>query len=157
MSARGWAGPPQPTIGPTTLSTSARRPPIDLLSTSAGERVALRLHSAEARSSDDFEAALSRANDEGIDAIYVVSSRLTVLNIKRLVQFATQHHLPLVGGWGTCAKEGGLFSYGPDGVAMAGRAANYIDKIFKGATPGDLPVEQPAKFELIINLKTAHA
>ena len=123
----------------------------------AAQTLGLRLHSAEVRSSDDFEAALSRANDEGIDAIYVVSSRLTVLNLKRLVQFATQHHLPLVGGWGAWAKEGGLFSYGPDGVAMAGRAANYIDKIFKGAIPGDLPVEQPTKFELIINLKTAHA
>ena len=109
------------------------------------------------RSSDDFEAALSRANDAEVDAIYVVSSRLTVLNLKRLVQFAARHHLPLVGGWGAWAKEGGLFSYGPDGVAMAGRAANYIDKIFKGANPGDLPVEQPAKFELIINLKTASA
>jgi putative ABC transport system substrate-binding protein len=123
----------------------------------AAQTLGLRLHSAEVRSSDDFEAALSRANDEGIDAIYVVSSRLTVLNLKRLVQFATQHHLPLVGGWGAWAKEGGLFSYGPDSVAMAGRAANYIDKLFKGANPGDLPVEQPAKFELIINLKTAHA
>ena len=123
----------------------------------AAQTLGLRLRSAEVRSSDDFEAALSRANDEGIDAIYVVSSRLTVLNLKRLVQFATQHHLPLVGGWGAWAKEGGLFSYGPDGVAMAGRAVNYIDKIFKGANPGDLPVEQPAKFELIINLKTAHA
>ena len=87
----------------------------------AAQTLGLRLHSAEVRSSDDFEAALSRANDEGIDAIYVVSSRLTVLNLKRLVQFATQHHLPLVGGWGAWAKEGGLFSYGPDGVAMAGR------------------------------------
>ena len=123
----------------------------------AAQALGLQLHSAEVRSSDDFEAALSRANDEGIDAIYVVSSRLTVLNLKRLVQFATQHHLPLVGGWGAWAKEGGLFSYGPDAVAMAGRAANYIDKIFKGANPGDLPVEQPTKFELIINLKTANA
>src|SRR5215813_15571113 len=96
----------------------------------AAQTLGLRLHSAEVRSSDDFEAALSRANDEGIDSIYVVSSRLTVLNLKRLVQFATQHHLPLVGGWGAWAKEGGLLSYGPDGVAMAGRAANYIDKIF---------------------------
>ena len=123
----------------------------------AAQTLGLRLHSAEVRSSDDFEAALSRANDEGIDAIYVVSSRLTVLNLKRLVQFATQHHLPLVGGWGAWAKEGGLFSYGPDSIAMAGRAANYIDKIFKGANPADLPVEQPTKFELIINLKTANA
>jgi putative ABC transport system substrate-binding protein len=61
----------------------------------------------------------------------------------------------LVGGWGAWAKEGGLFSYGPDGIAIAARAANYIDKIFKGANPADLPVEQPAKFELIINLTTA--
>ena len=53
--------------------------------------------------------------------------------------------------------EGGLFSYGPDSVAMAGRAAIYIDKMFKGANPVELPVEQPAKFELIINLKTANA
>ncbi|UEM11254.1 IS256 family transposase [Bradyrhizobium barranii subsp. barranii] len=88
--------------------------------------------------------------------VHKTANVLTVLNLKRLVQFATQHHLPLVGGWGAWAKEGGLFSYGPDSVAMAGRAANYIDKIFKGANPGDLPVEQPAKFELIINLKTAN-
>jgi ABC-type uncharacterized transport system substrate-binding protein len=63
----------------------------------------------------------------------------------------------LAGGWGAWAKEGGLFSYGPDAIAMAGRAANYIDKIFKGANPADLPVEQPSRFELIINLRTAKA
>jgi len=121
----------------------------------AAQALGLHLHSTEVRTSGDFEAALSRASDAVVDAVYVVSSRLTVLNLNRLVQFAAEHHIPLVGGWGAWAKEGGLFSYGPNDVAMAGRAANYIDKIFKGADPGDLPVEQPVKFELIVNLKTA--
>jgi len=121
----------------------------------AAQVLGLQLSPIEVRSSVDFETALSTANDVGIDAVYVVSSRLTVLNLKRLVQFAVKNRLPLVGGWGAWAKEGALFSYGPDGVAMAGRAANYIDRIFKGANPADLPVEQPARFELIINLATA--
>jgi len=123
----------------------------------AAQALDVQLRPAEVRDSDDFDAAFSRASDAGVDSLYVVSSRLTVLNIKRIIQFATKNHLPLAGGWGAWAKEGGLFSYGPDGVVMAGRAADYIDKIFRGANPADLPVEQPAKFELIINLKTANA
>ncbi|MFZ0149876.1 MAG: ABC transporter substrate-binding protein [Xanthobacteraceae bacterium] len=123
----------------------------------AAQALSLELQLAEVRSADDFEAALHAANGAGADAIYVVSSRQTVLNIKRIVQFATTNRIPLAGGWGAWAKEGGLFSYGPDAIAMAGRAATYIDKIFKGANPADLPVEQPAKFELIINLTTAKA
>ena len=121
----------------------------------AAQALALRLDSLQVRSSEEIEGALSKAADARIEAIYVVSSRLTVLNLKKLVLFAAKDRIPLVGGWGAWAKEGGLFSYGPDAVAMAGRAANHIDKIFKGAKPSDLPVEQPAKFELIINLKTA--
>jgi putative ABC transport system substrate-binding protein len=109
------------------------------------------------RRPDDFESAFRAANNAGIDSLYVVSSRQTVLNIERIVEFATKTRVPLAGGWGAWAKEGGLFSYGPDGVNMASRAAIYIDKIFKGANPADLPVEQPTKFELIINLKTAKA
>ena len=121
----------------------------------AAQALGLELQLAAVRSTDDFEAALRAANSAGADSIYVVSSRQTVLNIKRIVQFARANRIPLAGGWGAWAKEGGLFSYGPDGVAMAGRAAKYIDKIFKGANPADLPVEQPEKFELIINLTTA--
>jgi putative ABC transport system substrate-binding protein len=123
----------------------------------AAQALGLELHLAEVRGIDDFESAFRAANNAGADSIYVVSSRQTVLNIKRIVQFATTNRIPLAGGWGAWAKEGGLFSYGPDAIAMAGRAANYIDKIFKGANPADLPVEQPAKFELIINLTTANA
>jgi putative tryptophan/tyrosine transport system substrate-binding protein len=123
----------------------------------AAQALGVQLHLVEVRSSDDFESAFRAANNAGIDSLYVVSSRQTVLNIKRIVEFAAQNRLPLAGGWGAWAKEGGLFSYGPDGVNMARRAANYIDRILKGAKPADLPVEQPTKFELIINLKTAKA
>jgi len=123
----------------------------------AAQALGVQLHLVEVRSSDDFESAFRAANNAGIDSLYVVSSRQTVLNIKRIVEFAAQNRLPLAGGWGAWAKEGGLFSYGPDGVNMARRAANYIDRILKGAKPADLPVEQPTKFELITNLKTAKA
>jgi putative tryptophan/tyrosine transport system substrate-binding protein len=123
----------------------------------AAQALNIDLQLVEVRNSDDFEAAFRAAKSAEADSIYVVSSRQTVLNIKRIVQFATTNRIPLVGGWGAWAKEGGLFSYGPDAIAMAGRAANYIDRIFKGANPADLPVEQPAKFELIINLTTAKA
>lgn len=121
----------------------------------AARALGLELQPVEVRNSNDFEAAFRAVNSTGADSIYVVSSRQTVLNIKRIVQFATTNRIPLAGGWGAWAKEGGLFSYGPDAAAMAGRAATYIDKIFKGANPADLPVEQPTKFELVINLKTA--
>ncbi|MBI5322359.1 ABC transporter substrate-binding protein [Bradyrhizobium sp.] len=121
----------------------------------AAQALSLQLHSAEVRNSDEVERVLNDAMAARIEAIYVVSSRLTVFNLKKLVLFAGQNRIPLVGGWGAWAKDGGLFSYGPDAVAMAGRAADHIDKIFKGAKPSNLPVEQPAKFELIINLKTA--
>src|SRR5262245_5459812 len=123
----------------------------------AAQALGLQLHLVEVRSSDDFDTAFSAAINAGIDSIYVVSSRQTVLNIQRIVQFAAKNRIPLAGGWGAWAKEGGLFSYGPDGIAMAGRAAGYIDKILKGANPAELPVEQPDKFELIINLNTAKA
>jgi len=123
----------------------------------AAQALGLQLHLVEVRRAEDFESAFRATNDAGADSLYVVSSRQTVLNIKRIAQFATTNRIPLAGGWGAWAKEGGLFSYGPDAIAMAKRAANYIDKIFKGANPADLPVEQPAKFELIINLTTAKA
>jgi putative ABC transport system substrate-binding protein len=123
----------------------------------AARALGLQLHLVEVRNSNDFDAAFRAADNAGADSLYVVSSRQTVLNIKRIVQFATTNRIPLAGGWGAWAKEGGLFSYGPDAIAMAARAAHYIDKIFKGANPADLPVEQPSKFELIVNLTTAKA
>ena len=79
------------------------------------------------------------------------------LNRARILEFAANNRLPLVCGWGPWAQGGALISYGPDLNLLARRAATYVDKILKGAKPADLPVEQPTRFELRINLKTAKA
>ena len=115
------------------------------------------LLSLEVRNTGDFERAFRAIIETRADSLYVVSSRLTVLNMPAIVGFATSNRLPLAGGWGDWAKAGGLLAYGPNVGDMAQRAASYVDRILKGAKPSELPVEQPTKFELVINLKTANA
>jgi putative ABC transport system substrate-binding protein len=78
-----------------------------------------------------------------------------VASITRIVDFAMKSRLPLAGGWGTWVQSGGLISYGPNVGDMVRLSAVYVDKILKGAKPTDLPVQQPTRFELLINLKTA--
>ena len=121
----------------------------------AAQALGVRLHRLGVRGAGDFDAAFEAARQARADALYVVSSRHTVLNIDRIVGFAKQARLPLAGGWGAWAKAGGLLSYGPDTADMARRAAAHIDRILRGAKPADLPVEQPTKFQLVINLATA--
>jgi putative tryptophan/tyrosine transport system substrate-binding protein len=123
----------------------------------AAQALGVRLHRLGVRGAGDFDAAFEAARQARADALYVVSSRHTVLNIDRIVGFAKQARLPLAGGWGAWAKAGGLLSYGPDTADMARRAAAHIDRILRGAKPADLPVEQPTKFQLVINLATARA
>jgi putative ABC transport system substrate-binding protein len=103
----------------------------------------------------DLESALRATSEAQPDALYVVSSRHTVRNLKKFVEFAAARRIPLVGGWGAWAQAGGLFSYGPNMEDMIHRAMTYLDQILKGASPADLPVQQPTKFELVINLKVA--
>jgi putative ABC transport system substrate-binding protein len=93
------------------------------------------------------------------DAIYAVSSRNTVANLPRIVDLVTKNRLPLAGGWGAWVQvqAGALISYGPNVGEMVRHATLYVDKILKGAKPGELPVQQPTRFELLINLKTAKA
>jgi putative ABC transport system substrate-binding protein len=107
------------------------------------------------RGPDDFVGAFRAAIEAQVDALYVVSSRLTQLNLGRIVDFAAKARLPLAGGWGAWAHEGGLMSYGPNIDDMTRRAVTYVDRILKGAKPAELPVQQPTRFELVINLKTA--
>src|SRR6266699_1644870 len=87
----------------------------------------------------------------------VVGSSMFVSERRRLVDLAAKHRLPAVYAQRAYVDIGGLMSYGPDVADLFRRAATYVDKILKGAKPGDLPVEQPTKFELVINLKTANA
>jgi putative tryptophan/tyrosine transport system substrate-binding protein len=79
------------------------------------------------------------------------------LNRARILDLAAHNRLLLASGWGPWAAEGGLLSYGPDLPAVISRSASYVDRILRGAKPADIPVEQPTKFSLVVNLKTARA
>jgi putative ABC transport system substrate-binding protein len=109
------------------------------------------------RGPGDFDAAFLAATQARVDALYVVSSRLTTLNLGKIVNFAGENRLPLAGGYGAWAKQHGLLSYGPNVDDMTRRAVGYVDRILKGSKPADLPVQQPTRFELVINLRTAKA
>jgi ABC-type uncharacterized transport system substrate-binding protein len=103
----------------------------------------------------DFDGAFIAGTQARVDALYVVSSRLTLQNLGRILNFAAENRLPLAGGFGAWAKQHGLLSYGPNVEDMTRRAVAYIDRILKGTKPADLPVQQPTRFELVINLRTA--
>jgi len=107
------------------------------------------------KSDGDLVEVLRATREADAEAVYVVSSRQTNLLVGKLVAFAATNRLPLVGGWGAWARAGGLLSYGPNLDDMVRIAATYVDKIIKGAHPAELPVQQPTRFELVINLKTA--
>jgi len=91
------------------------------------------------------------------DGLFLVTDALTNMNQKRVVEFSAAHGIPAMYESSAVVQLGGLISYGPPPQDMFRRAANYIDRIFKGAKPSDLPAEQPTKYELAINLKTAMA
>jgi putative ABC transport system substrate-binding protein len=123
----------------------------------AAQNLNVRLHLVEMRGPGDLEPGFRAITDAGCDALYVVSSRHTALNIPRLVDFAMRNRLPLAGGWGAWARAGGLLSYGPNVNEMGRRTVDYIDKILKGTKPAELPIQQPTRFELVINAKAAKA
>ena len=106
---------------------------------------------------DDFEKVFAALNKQRPDGLYVPGSALMRANGKRIVDFALKSRLPWVYGSRGYVEAGGLMYYGADLADSYRRVAIYVDKILKGAKPGDLPVEQPTKFELVINLKTAKA
>jgi putative tryptophan/tyrosine transport system substrate-binding protein len=119
----------------------------------AAQSFDVRLALVEMRGSGDLENAFRAVMQAGCDGLYVVSSRHTALNTPKIVDFALKNRIPLAGGWGAWARAGGLLSYGPNVNDMYRHAIDYMDKILKGAKPADLPIQQPTKFELIINAK----
>jgi putative ABC transport system substrate-binding protein len=115
----------------------------------------LALRSFELRDAADLDAAFDRIAREGTDGLFVFLSSMAVRRAQDITAFALRHRLPAVYGARIFAERGGLLAYGPDLVDPYRRAATYLDKIFRGAAPADLPVEQPIKFEFLVNLKTA--
>ena len=109
------------------------------------------------RESDDIDAALAAMARERPDALFLVADALTVVNRKRIIDFAATHHIPAMYEISLYVEDGGLMSYGPNMDDMYRRAATYADRIFKGAKPGELPVELPTKYEFVIDLKTARS
>ncbi len=123
----------------------------------AAQALGVRLQFVEARVPEDFGRAFSDMTRARADALTVLPSNMFFSEHRRLVDLAARHRLPAVYPWREFVDAGGLVSYGLNVADLHRRAAVYVDKILKGANPANLPVEQPTKFELLINLKTAKA
>jgi putative ABC transport system substrate-binding protein len=123
----------------------------------AARALGVRLQFVEARGPADFDRAFSDMTKAGARALTVLTSVMVVIERRRLVDLAAKNRLPAVYPLRDFVDAGGLMSYGPNGPDLFRRAATYVGRILKGAKPGDLPVEQPTKFELVVNLKTAKA
>jgi ABC-type uncharacterized transport system substrate-binding protein len=115
----------------------------------------VQLHSLEARSSNDFDKVFEDATRERAGALAIMPDQLFAGNLKRIADLAAKSRLPTIFHLTEFVDAGGLVAYGPDRSDQFRRAAVYVDKILKGAKPADLPVEQPTKFELVINIKAA--
>ncbi len=123
----------------------------------AARALGVRLQFVEARGPEDFDRAFSDMTRARASALTVLPYAMFINERRRLVDLAAKNRLPAVYGLREFVDAGGLMAYGPNVADLFRRAATYVDKILKGAKPGDLPVEQPTKFELVINLKTAKA
>jgi putative ABC transport system substrate-binding protein len=123
----------------------------------SGQTLRIEVRSHPVRTFDELEIALAAIERERATGFLPFDSQVAFVNRRRLVEFAARNRLPAVYGVRAYANEGGLMSYGPSLADLFRRASTYVAKILKGAKPGDLPVEQPTKFEFVINLKTAKA
>ena len=121
----------------------------------AAKGLGLRLLFVSAKGAEDLESAFNAAKRAGVQALLAHPSTFVATNRARIIDLTIKHRLPVIYGSREHAEAGALMSYGPDLVDNYRRAATYVDKILKGAKPAELPVEQPMKFEFIINLKTA--
>jgi len=119
--------------------------------------VAVEVIAAPVRDTAEIEAAIAKLGREPGGGLIIASDAFTVVHYPLLIRLAQQHRLPAVYAWRAAVAQGALMSYGPDLYDVTRRSASYVDRILKGAKPADLPIQQPTKFELAINLKTAKA
>src|SRR5262249_28918599 len=119
--------------------------------------IAVQVTASPVRDTGEVEAAITKLGSEPGGGLIVAPDAFTIVHYQLLIRLAQQHRLPAVYLYRTYAAEGALMSYGPDPFDVFRRSASYVDRILKGAKPADLPVQQPTKFELAINLKTAKA
>jgi putative ABC transport system substrate-binding protein len=123
----------------------------------AATAMGVRLQLVEARGPDELGEAFQAMSRVHVEALFVPADIIFVRHTQRLADLAARNHLPAMFGFREHVEAGGLMSYAANFNVMFRRAAVFVDKILKGAKAGDLPVEQPTKFELVVNLKTARA
>ena len=117
----------------------------------------VQLQMLEARSPEDFDRSFQAMVREHAHAVLVLADPMTATHRVRLAELAVKHHIPMMGGTTAYPEAGALMSYWADQAELSRRTASYVDKILKGARPENLPIEQPTKYELVVNLKTAKA
>jgi putative ABC transport system substrate-binding protein len=123
----------------------------------AASALHIKLLPQEVRRSEDLDGAFVSIVKEQPGGLLILADRIFLHNRERIIKFAIEQRLPSVNAYRELVEAGGLMSYGPSYEDMHRRAADYVDKILKGAKPGDLPIEQPTKFDLLINAKAAKA
>src|SRR6266436_3534658 len=143
-------------LKPDSMPDSAREVRLKEAAISA-RALGVRLQVVEARGPAEFDRAFSDMSEKGAGALVVLTTPAFNMEQQRIVELAAKNRLPTVYASRNYVDIGGLMSYGPNFADLHRRAASYVDKILKGAKPSDLPVEQPTKFEFVINLKTAKA
>jgi putative ABC transport system substrate-binding protein len=124
---------------------------------SAGKTLGVKVQQYDIRKSEDLDGAFAAIRKERPDALLILADRVFLHNRERIVDFTEEQRLPNVSAYKEVVEAGGLMSYGPSYEDMHKRAAIYVNKILKGAKPGNLPIEQPTKFTLVVNLKAAKA
>lgn len=124
---------------------------------SAAQELRLSLQSLEVQTVNDLQGAFEAATRSGVNGLALLATSPITDHLKLVADLAVKNRLPSIYDRSDFVEAGGLMSYGPNVPDMSRRAAIYVDKVLKGANPGDLPVERPTKFELVINLKTAKA
>jgi len=123
----------------------------------AAQTLRLKVQIAQVRTAADLDSVVATLEDGRAEALMLTADAFTIANRDRLATLAVKHRWPTICDFTSFVQAGCLMSYGADVNALMHRAAFYVDRILKGSKPGDLPVEQPTKFQLVINLKTARA